>query len=118
MSETATTFLVRRGDLHDGKFVTAPIAAKQGGALLRVDRFALTANNVTYAAFGEAMKYWNFFPAPEESYGIIPVWGFGTVIASEAAGLAVGDRFYGYYPFGSHLAVEPARIGAGGVSDG
>lgn len=112
MSETATTFLVKRANLHDGKFVTAPISMKRGGALLRVDQFALTANNITYAAFGEAMKYWNFFPAGEDGYGVIPVWGFGTVIASEAEGIAVGERFYGYYPFGSHLAVEPTRIGA------
>ncbi|MEI9886198.1 MAG: DUF2855 family protein [Rhizomicrobium sp.] len=118
MSETATTFVVKRGDLNDGKFVTAPITAKPGGVLLRVDRFALTANNITYAAFGEAMKYWNFFPSPEVGAGVIPVWGFGTVVESDAEGLKPGDRFYGYYPFGSHLAVEPARIGANGFVDG
>ena len=64
------------------------------------------------------MKYWNFFPAGEEGYGVIPVWGFGTVIASEVEGIAVGERFYGYYPFGSHLAVEPTRIGPTSFVDG
>jgi len=32
-----------------------------GQVLLTVDHFAFTSNNVTYAAFGSAMKYWNFF---------------------------------------------------------
>ncbi len=118
MSTMATTFLVKRGNLHDGKFVSAPLAPKQGGAILRVDRFALTSNNVTYAAFGEAMKYWNFFPASEEAFGVIPVWGFGTVVESDAEGLKIGDRFYGYYPFGSHVAVEPVRVAASGFVDG
>ncbi len=118
MTQTATTFIVERTNLHAGKFVTAPLAMQPGGAILRVDRFALTANNITYAAFGEAMKYWNFFAAPQDGFGVIPVWGFGTVVASEAEGIAVGDRFYGYYPFGSHLAVEPTRIGANGFTDG
>jgi NADPH:quinone reductase-like Zn-dependent oxidoreductase len=118
MDRTATTFIVARANLHAGKFVTAPLTMQPGGAILRVDRFALTANNITYAAFGEAMKYWNFFPAPEAGFGVIPVWGFGTVVASEAEGLGVGDRFYGYYPFGSYLAVEPVRIGANGFTDG
>lgn len=118
MSTTATTLIVKRGNLHDNRFVTQDLTLKPGGAILRVDKFALTANNITYAAFGEAMKYWNFFPAPVDGFGVIPVWGFGTVIESDAPGLAVGDRFYGYYPFGSHLAVEPARIGANGFVDG
>jgi hypothetical protein len=31
----------------------------------RVEKFALTANNITYAAFGEAMNYWGFYPAED-----------------------------------------------------
>ena len=118
MSVTATTFIVKRDNLHDGRFVTQSLALKPGGVLIRVDKFALTANNITYAAFGEAMKYWNFFPAPQAAYGVIPVWGFGTVIESQAEGIAVGERFYGYYPFGSHLSVEPVCVGATSFVDG
>ena len=36
----------------------------EGAARFRIDGFALTSNNVTYAAFGDAMSYWRFFPAP------------------------------------------------------
>jgi hypothetical protein len=115
---SATTFIVRKDNLHDGKFVTRDVTCPKGGALLNVDAFALTANNVTYGAFGDFLKYWNFFPAGEDGYGVIPVWGFGTVIESEAEGIATGDRFYGYYPFGNLLAVEPVRVGANGFTDG
>ena len=58
-----------------------------------IDRFALTSNNITYGAFGDAMKYWDFFPAPD-GWGIIPVWGFATVTESRALGFAPGERYY------------------------
>ena len=43
----------------------APEALAEGQALLAVGEFALTANNVTYAALGDALRYWEFFPAGE-----------------------------------------------------
>ena len=52
-----------------------------GEALLALERFGLTSNNVTYAVMGDAMSYWKFFPA-EEGWGRIPVWGFAHVAAS------------------------------------
>ena len=89
-----------------------------GEVLLRVDRFAFTANNVTYAMFGDAMHYWQFFPATDPAWGVIPVWGFATVMASAVAGIAVGERFYGYLPTATHLIVQPDRVNAGGFVDG
>ena len=47
-----------------------------------MDKFALTANNVTYAAFGDAMHYWKFFPGPDDESGRVPVWGFADVADS------------------------------------
>jgi hypothetical protein len=84
---------------------------------LKVDHFALTANNITYAAFGDAMKYWNFFPA-ESGWGRVPVWGFGTVIESQADGIAPGERFYGYYPMSTDVVMQATRIGSAGFTDG
>ena len=49
--------------------------------LLAVDRFALTANNITYAVAGEMLGYWNFFPA-ENGWGRIPAMGYADVVAS------------------------------------
>ena len=89
-----------------------------GEVLLRIDRFAFTANNVTYAMFGEAMHYWQFFPATDPAWGVIPVWGFATVAASAVEGIAVGERFYGYLPTATHLIVQPERVNASGFVDG
>jgi hypothetical protein len=57
----------------------------------------MTANNVTYAAFGVMMKYWNFFPA-HDGWGRVPMWGFATVADSKAEGVVPGQRVYGYVP--------------------
>lgn len=113
---------VRRSELRDTRAVPDPDCAvaralDPGQARLRVSRFALTANNVTYAAFGEAMKYWQFFPASDPAWGCVPVWGHADVIESRADGVAVGERLYGYLPMGSHLVVTPARVGKTGFTD-
>ncbi len=88
-----------------------------GQAVARIDGFALTSNNVTYAAFGEMMGYWRFFPASDPARGIIPVWGFGTIERSRAGSLREGDRFYGYWPSATHALLEPGDVKAHGFSD-
>jgi len=113
-----TDFLVKRDDLRHCR--VAESAAPEigpGQALLRVDTFGLTANNVTYAVFGEAMSYWDFFPA-EDGWGRVPVWGFAEVERSEADGVEPGTRVYGYLPPSSHLAVTPVDVGEAGFVDG
>ena len=112
--------LVHRQNLRDTCFAADPDAQRDlatGQARLRVDRFALTSNNITYAAFGDAMKYWDFFPSGQPAHGCIPVWGFATVIESRAEGLHTGTRCFGYWPMGSHLVVTPARQDARGFVD-
>ena len=111
-------FLVRRDDLRNCRIDEAePPALDAGKALLRVERFGLTTNNVTYAVFGDAMKYWSFFPAPD-GWGRVPMWGFARVEQSAAAGVEPGQRFYGYVPPSSHLVVEPSHVDEHGFSDG
>jgi hypothetical protein len=111
-------FLVKKGDLRECRVAESdPPAIEVGQALLRVDSFGMTANNVTYAVMGEAMSYWDFFPAAE-GWGRVPVWGFATVERSEASGVEEGTRIYGYLPPSSHLAVTPAGIDGGGFVDG
>jgi hypothetical protein len=111
-------FLVKRGELGEYRVAeseTPEVGA--GEALLRVDRFGLTANNVTYAVMGEAMSYWDFFPA-EQGWGRIPMWGFAEVERSEADGVEPGTRVFGYLPPSSHLLVTPAGVDGGGFVDG
>ena len=116
----AVDFLVRRDDFRTTRFAAsdaASLAPANGQALLRIDRFAFTANNVTYAAAGDLLNYWSFFPA-EAGWGRIPVWGFADVVASCCVGVSEGARFYGYYPMSTHLVVEPVDAGAAGFRDG
>lgn len=112
-----TDFLVKRDDLRECRVAESPAPpVEPGQALLRVDSFGLTANNVTYAVMGEAMSYWDFFPA-EEGWGRVPMWGFAEVERSEAAGVEPGTRLFGYLPPSSHLLVTPADVGVAGFVD-
>lgn len=109
--------LVDRADLTATTLVEVPEPEPADGqAVLRVDRVGMTANNVTYAVFGDAMHYWHFFPAPE-GRGRVPLWGFAEVVASRAAGVEVGTRLYGYLPTSSHLLVQPDRVDERGFRD-
>ena len=83
-----------------------------GQVLVRIDRFAFTANNVTYGVAGDMLNYWSFFPA-EEGWGRIPVWGFGDVVRSshDAVGgehAGGGDR--GVIDGGEHREVGRTRL--------
>jgi hypothetical protein len=94
-----------------------PTKLEDGEVLLAIDLFSFTANNVTYAVFGDRMKYWDFFPTDDAAFGSIPVWGFADVVASNVEGVAVGERFYGYYPMSTHLVVKASRVSAHGFTD-
>jgi Protein of unknown function (DUF2855) len=118
-STTATAFQVRKNQLADARLQTSPHQALAPGQIrLAIESFALTTNNITYAKFGDAMHYWEFFPAGEDGWGSIPVWGFARVCESQCDGVAVGEKLYGYFPIASHLVVEPARIRPESFFDG
>lgn len=112
------SFEVRKDALDQTRWRELPDPdLADGEVLLRVDRFAFTANNITYAVFGEAMHYWDFFPTGEAGWGIVPVWGFADVVASRHDGITPGERFYGYYPTATHLVVQPGKSGGWGFAD-
>jgi uncharacterized protein DUF2855 len=111
-------FLVRRDDLRKCRIAEGDTPeVETGQALLRVDSFGLTANNITYAVMGDAMSYWDFFPAAD-GWGRVPMWGFAEVERSEAEGVDPGTRLYGYLPPSSHLVVTPADASEWGFVDG
>ncbi len=111
-------FLVKRDELRECRVAESEVPELEPGqALLRVDTFGLTANNITYAVFGEMMSYWDFFPA-EDGWGRVPVWGFAEVEQSEAEGVVPGARLYGYLPPSSHLVVRPEDADEHGFVDG
>lgn len=84
---------------------------------LALESFALTANNVTYAASGFAIGYWQFFPSDVAGQGIVPVWGVGKVVESRSETLAVGTRLYGFYPMAETLVITPEMSARGNVVD-
>lgn len=117
MSAQAWDLIVGRKNLGETRIDRHPVPAPADGeAVLRIESFALTANNVTYGMVGDQIGYWRFFPAPE-GWGRLPVWGFATVEASAHPDMAAGDRFYGYWPMSSHLTVKPRRTKGGFVDD-
>ena len=111
-------FLVKRDDLHETRFEddAGPPELERGQALLEVDSFGLTTNNITYAVMGDAMNYWKFFPAPE-GWGRVPMWGFADVADPGDTDLEEGARIYGYLPPSTHLVVEPEGVDERGFVD-
>lgn len=108
---------VNRAQLSDASTVDVANAALPDGAVrLKIESFAVTANNITYAVMGEPFGYWNFFPAPE-GMGIVPMWGHAVVEESNHAEFSAGERVYGYLPMGTHLTVLPGKVTAHGFMD-
>ena len=102
--------LVDQKDITRAILAEDPAAARPldaGEARLAVESFALTVNNVTYAATGFVLDYWRFFPSGIEGQGIVPVWGTATVTESRAEGLEIGTRLYGYLPMAEALVIRP-----------
>ncbi|XOZ32159.1 DUF2855 family protein [Halomonadaceae bacterium KBTZ08] len=115
-----TAFVVNRENLHEHKVLERdpihPDDLAEGEVLLAIDRFSFTANNITYAALGDAFHYWDFFPV-EHPWGQIPVWGFADVAASRHPEIAEGSRIYGYLPMARQLRVQPGQLSKSGFTD-
>jgi NADPH:quinone reductase-like Zn-dependent oxidoreductase len=110
-------FQVRRDNWHECRLVpSADAELAPGQVLFKVDRFAFTSNNISYAAAGDMLKYWDFFPA-EEGWGRIPTMGFGDVIASRHDQVAEGERCFGFFPMSNHLVIEAEAANPHSFSD-
>jgi len=113
-----TRLLMNRSGFEDMRFdsIAAP-QARDGEVVLALERFALTINNVTYAAFGDALRYWNFFPTGVDGFGLLPVWGYADVVDSKASNVETGQRYFGYFPAATHLVVQPGKTGGRSFRD-
>ena len=110
-------FIVDRSNLRTAAFSdSAALAAAEGEVVVAIERFALTANNITYGVAGDIIGYWNFFPAPE-GRGRIPVWGIGRVSSSAHPEVSAGDRYYGYFPMSHELLLRPEKVSPRGFTD-
>jgi hypothetical protein len=79
--------------------------------LVEIERFGLTANNITYAFLGDRFGYWQFFPV-DDTWGLVPVWGIGTVVETSCPQIPVGERLYGYFPMASHALLKIGKVNA------
>lgn len=123
LATTMTELQTNTQNITERRLVETPdkTPLSAGQVRLKIDRFAFTANNVTYGAVGEQIGYWRFFPptlsdtehAEGTSWGMIPVWGYAIVIESECAEVGVGERVYGYLPMASEWVMQPGRIKPG-----
>ncbi|GMH64864.1 hypothetical protein TrST_g1243 [Triparma strigata] len=109
-------FAVTKGHLSKYRLLAnelTPAASLEANEIiLNIDRFAFTANNMTYAhAGGPPLNYWHFYDklANDKTLGIIPVWGFATVALSRNSNIAEGSRHYGFYPMASSVKFNPSK---------
>lgn len=98
--------------------------------IFKVDKFALTANNITYGIAGNTLGYWRFFPTEDATnnilekntlteglWGRLPVMGYAEVITSNCTQVSVGERVWGFMPMASHFKIIAGKISANGFSD-
>lgn len=119
MSDIRRRLMTRKSDPGQTRLADIPAhdGLREGEAVLALDRFSLTTNNITYAAYGEAIGYWRVFPTGKDDFGMMPVWGFADVAASRAPGVDVGARVFGYFPMADALVVQAEKISRGGFAD-
>ncbi len=89
--------------------------------LVRIEKYAFTANNITYGVAGDTIGYWKFFPAvdnEDNTWGCIPMWGFGEVIESNCDDITNGERLFGYFPAADYLTLTPIKVSNHNFTDG
>ena len=113
MSEihNVTEIWIEKSNVANTKIIKKTVDSSQlstDEVLLKIDTFGFSANNVTYSVFGDKMGYWGFFPA-DDTWGIVPMWGFATVLESNHADIKVGEKVFGYLPMASHLVITAGK---------
>lgn len=122
---TRTELHVNRRAVGDTRLVESPLAPLADGMVrLHIERFALTANNITYAQFGDMLAYWQFYPVLDDvdgdgnQWGHVPCMGWGRVTESRVDGVSVGERFYGWWPMATSVDVTATPTREGFRDDG
>ena len=110
---------VSRDDLRTARVLNSePSQLEVGQTRFAVERFGLTANNVTYGLLGDALRYWSFFPAAEDAWGRVPAWGFATAVESRCEEVPERTRIFGYVPMGGELVLTPRHTDERGLREG
>ena len=110
-------FEVDRQDIRTTRTVACdPATLHAEQVRLRVERFAFTSNNVSYAISGDLLDYWGFFPT-DHPWGRIPAIGIGVVTESAHTEIPVGRRYFGFYPMADEHIVQAEPTNRGGFRD-
>ncbi|KAI4264553.1 MAG: hypothetical protein L6R42_000356 [Xanthoria sp. 1 TBL-2021] len=81
---------------------------------MKTTLIALTANNLGYAALGTQLHWWDAFPVPpsapppfndSSAYGIVPSWGYATVVESTIKSIPSGSLLWGCWPLSTHSVI-------------
>jgi hypothetical protein len=111
---------IRRSSIGDAEVHEEPFTELEDGQIrLRVDRFAVTANNVSYAGAGDMLGYWDFFPSSDPStWGRVPAVGYAEIVESRNPDLPVGGRFHGWFPMAETVTITATATRGGFRDDG
>ena len=100
MSSSNVTLQINRAAHGNSRIHEAELPALAAGQVrLRIDRFALTANTVTYATTGDLLGYWDFFPTGVAGWGNVPAMGWAEVVEAKGrrspwvAAITAGTRW-------------------------
>jgi hypothetical protein len=122
----ATVHVVSKDNHADQHLVEVSVstlpALAPSSVRVRSTVLGLTANNLSYARMGSVYYWWSAypvqidFPAPfndTSKYGIVPAWGFATVLESKITDIKVESLIFGFWPLSSlpvDLQLEPAKL--------
>ncbi|GME34108.1 hypothetical protein GTA08_BOTSDO08738 [Neofusicoccum parvum] len=87
---------------------TPPPPLAPSSIRLRTTLITLSSNNLTYARLGDALRWWDAYPVPASAptpyttWGIVPAWGFATVLSSTIPALPADTTLWGFWPTASH----------------
>ncbi len=117
---TVTNLVVDRASIGVTELRTTTLAPLADGHVrLSIDRFALTANTITYAQFGDMLAYWDFYPLAEPNgFGNVPAIGWATVTESLVDGIEPGSRYFSWYPMATSIDVLATATSDGFRDDG
>jgi hypothetical protein len=120
MADSNQVLEIRRASIGDAEVHTVPAEELLDGQIrLRVDRFAVTANNVSYAGAGDMLGYWDFFPSSDPTtWGRVPAVGYAEIVESRHAELPVGGRYHGWFPMAETVTFTATATRDGFRDDG
>jgi hypothetical protein len=120
-SESDQVLEVRRASFGETRLSPLPDRELDDGEVrLRVDGFAVTANNISYAGAGDMLGYWDFFPADDDPavWGRVPAMGWAEIVESKVDGLSIGSRYYGWFPMAGTVVFRATATRDGFRDDG